>query len=79
MTAWRRDICISPKDVMTVELLPQLIEAGIASLKIEGRMKSPEYVAGVTRIYRKYIDLYFENPEEYKVDPTGYQGVAAAV
>ena len=60
---------LSPKDVMTVELLPQLIEAGIASLKIEGRMKSPEYVAGVTRIYRKYIDLYFENPEEYKVDP----------
>ena len=49
-----------------VEILPQLIEAGIASLKIEGRMKSPEYVAGVTRIYRKYIDLYFENPEEYK-------------
>ena len=37
---------LSPKDVMTVELLPQLIEAGIASLKIEGRMKSPEYVAG---------------------------------
>ena len=60
---------LSPKDVMTVEILPQLIEAGIASLKIEGRMKSPEYVAGVTRIYRKYIDLYFENPEEYKVDP----------
>lgn len=60
---------LSPKDVMTVELLPQLIEAGIASLKIEGRMKSPEYVAGVTRIYRKYIDLYFENPKEYKVDP----------
>lgn len=70
---------LSPKDVMTVEILPQLIEAGIASLKIEGRMKSPEYVAGVTRIYRKYIDLYFENSEEYNGRSRGYQGAAAAV
>ena len=59
---------LSPKDVMTIELLPELIEAGIASLKIEGRMKSPEYVAGVTGIYRKYIDLYFADPENYEVD-----------
>lgn len=59
---------LSPKDVMTVNILPELIEAGIASLKIEGRMKSPEYVAGVTGIYRKYIDLYFEDPENYEVD-----------
>ena len=59
---------LSPKDVMTVNILPELIEAGIASLKIEGRMKSPEYVAGVTGIYRKYIDLHFEDPENYEVD-----------
>jgi len=59
---------LSPKDIMTVNILPELIEAGIASLKIEGRMKSPEYVAGVTGIYRKYIDLYFEDPENYEVD-----------
>ena len=59
---------LSPKDVMTVNILPELIEAGIASLKIEGRMKSPEYVAGVTGIYRKYIDLYFKDPENYEVD-----------
>ncbi|WMI80243.1 DUF3656 domain-containing U32 family peptidase [Anaerotignum sp. MB30-C6] len=58
---------LSPKDIQTVSILPQLIEAGIASLKIEGRMKNPEYVAGVTGIYRKYIDLYFENPEHYEV------------
>ncbi|WP_317853684.1 DUF3656 domain-containing U32 family peptidase [Chakrabartyella piscis] len=58
---------LSPKDVQTVTILPQLIEAGIASLKIEGRMKNPEYVAGVTGIYRKYIDLYFANPEGYAV------------
>lgn len=58
---------LSPKDVATVTILPELIEAGIASLKIEGRMKNPEYVAGVTRIYRKYIDLYFADPDHYEV------------
>lgn len=59
---------MSPKDIETLEILPQLIEAGINSFKIEGRMKNPEYVAGVTAIYRKYIDLYFENPKGYEVD-----------
>lgn len=59
---------MSPKDVETLEILPQLIEAGINSFKIEGRMKNPEYVAGVTAIYRKYIDMYFEDPDGYKVD-----------
>ena len=59
---------MSPKDVETLEILPQLIEAGINSFKIEGRMKNPEYVAGVTAIYRKYIDMYFDDPENYKVD-----------
>ncbi|MFV0313784.1 MAG: DUF3656 domain-containing protein [Anaerotignum sp.] len=58
---------LSPKDIQTVSILPQLIEAGIASFKIEGRMKNPEYVAGVTGIYRKYIDLYFEDSENYEV------------
>ena len=56
------DICIdkgyllSPRDLCGLEFLPQLIKAGVSSLKIEGRMKTPEYVATVTRIYRKYID-----------------------
>lgn len=54
---------LSLKDMYTLRLLPELIEAGIDSLKIEGRMKSPEYVAGVTSIYRKYIDLYYANPD----------------
>lgn len=58
---------LSPKDIQTVTILPQLIEAGIASLKIEGRMKNPEYVAGVTGIYRKYIDMYFDDPDHYQV------------
>lgn len=49
---------LSLKDMCTIEHLPALIEAGIDSFKIEGRMKKPEYTAGVTAIYRKYIDLY---------------------
>lgn len=49
---------LSLKDLCTISLIPKLIETGIDSFKIEGRMKSPEYVAGVTSIYRKYIDLY---------------------
>ncbi|MCI1931195.1 MAG: DUF3656 domain-containing protein [Clostridia bacterium] len=59
---------LSCKDIETVTILPKLIEAGITSFKIEGRMKNPEYVAGVTKIYRKYIDTYINTPNEYKVD-----------
>ena len=60
---------LSPKDICTLRLLPDLIDAGIASLKIEGRMKSPEYAAGVTAMYRRYIDLYLEKGREgYRVD-----------
>lgn len=59
---------LSLKDMCTVELLGELIEAGIDSLKIEGRMKSPEYTAGVTGIYRKYIDRYYEDPGNYRVE-----------
>ncbi|MFQ9515296.1 MAG: peptidase U32 family protein [Eubacterium sp.] len=59
---------LSPKDICTLKILPQIIEAGVYSLKIEGRMKKLEYIAGVTSIYRKYIDLYLENPDKYKVE-----------
>ena len=58
---------LSTKDICTLELLPELLDSGVASLKIEGRMKSPEYVAGVTAIYRKYLDKYY-NQEPYIVD-----------
>lgn len=54
---------LSPKDLCTIEILPQLIEAGVYSLKIEGRMKKPEYTAGVVSIYRKYLDRYLANPK----------------
>ena len=52
---------LSPKDMNTLEILPQLLDMGIDSLKIEGRMKRPEYTAGVVSIYRKYIDRYMES------------------
>ena len=47
---------LSPQDLCTVDMVPQLVEAGVASLKIEGRMKSPEYVAAVVAVYRKALD-----------------------
>lgn len=49
---------LSPKDLCTIDYLAELSQAGVASLKIEGRMKFPEYVAAVTGIYRKYLDEY---------------------
>ena len=55
---------LSLKDMCTIEMIPELIEAGIDSFKIEGRMKKPEYAAGVTALYRKYIDLYYEKGAE---------------
>lgn len=58
---------LSSKDVCTLDILPELLETGVASLKIEGRMKTPEYVGTVTSIYRKYIDLLL-NKEKYIVD-----------
>lgn len=51
---------LSPKDICTLEIIPDLVDAGIDSFKIEGRMKKPEYVAGVISMYRKYTDLYLE-------------------
>ena len=58
---------LSPKDLCGLEFLPQLLKAGVTSLKIEGRMKTPEYVATVTRIYRKYLDLVEKNLQ-FKID-----------
>ena len=54
------DYVMSPKDLCTIEFIDQLIEAGINSFKIEGRKRSPEYVAKSVSIYRQAIGLYFE-------------------
>lgn len=55
---------LSPKDICTLEMIPQLVEAGIDSFKIEGRMKKPEYAAFVSYMYRKYTDLYLSRGKE---------------
>ena len=63
---------LNMKDMCTVEILPELLRAGICSLKIEGRMKKPEYTAGVVSVYRKYLDRYAENPDavSWRVEET---------
>ena len=61
---------LSLKDLCTLDLIPDILEAGVCSLKIEGRMKSPRYTAGVVSMYRKYVDMYLKNGRNgYKVDP----------
>ena len=65
----KEEFCpLSLKDIWTIEILPEMIEAGVTSLKIEGRMKQPAYTAGVTGMYRKYLDFLFEKgPANYHV------------
>lgn len=61
------------KDLCMIEHIPDLLDAGIDSLKIEGRMKTALYVATVARTYRKAIDDYLESPEKYQVNMGWYQ------
>ena len=60
------------KDLCMIEHIPELIEAGIDSFKIEGRMKTALYVATVARTYRKAIDDYLTSPEKYKENMDWY-------
>lgn len=60
---------MSSKDLCMIEHIPKLCESGIASLKIEGRMKSAYYTAVVTNAYRMAIDAYCANPTGYRFDP----------
>jgi putative protease len=57
------------KDLCMIEHIPELIRAGITSLKIEGRMKGINYLASVVKTYRNAIDRYISTPETYKTDP----------
>jgi putative protease len=54
-----RRYLLSPRDLAGLDVLPDLVRAGVASLKIEGRLKSPEYVASITRVYRRALDEIF--------------------
>lgn len=60
---------LSTRDLCSLDYIPRLINCGVTSFKIEGRMKSPEYVATVTKIYRKYIDLALSG-KPYIIDET---------
>lgn len=61
------------KDLCMIEHIPELVEAGIDSLKIEGRMKTALYVATVARTYRKAIDDYFDSPDKYRENMSWYK------
>lgn len=58
-----------PTSLNTIELLPELFKANIASVKIEGRQRSPAYVTQVTKVWRQAIDRYKKSPETYQVEP----------
>jgi len=60
---------MNSRDLCLVEYLPELLAAGVNSLKIEGRMKSRYYVAAVTRVYRAALDCYLADPDSYVFDP----------
>ena len=56
-----RKYLLSPQDLAGLEILPELVRTGVSSLKIEGRLKSPEYVANITRVYRQTLDRLANN------------------
>ena len=60
------------KDLCMIEYLPELIQSGISSFKIEGRMKTPYYVGTIVRAYRDAIDSYFESAEKYEQNKMCY-------
>ncbi len=59
---------LNSKDLNSVSILPEIIDTGVSSLKIEGRNKSVHYVSSVVKVYREAIDSYFDNPSEYRVE-----------
>lgn len=71
----RGTFIMNSKDLCMIEHIDKLIESGVYSLKIEGRVKSEYYVATVIQAYRRAIDAYYENPNEYKYDPRLYDEI----
>jgi len=74
----RGTFIFNSKDLCMIEHIPEIIEAGITSVKIEGRMKSSYYVATVVRAYREVIDAYYREGEEYKFDPVWMEEISKA-
>lgn len=69
---------LSPKDLALITKIPELVRSGVASLKIEGRMKRPEYVYSVVKAYRKALDRYAREPEQFRVYPEELQELEQA-
>lgn len=57
---------MNSKDLCLIQYIPEIIETGVSSMKIEGRMKSLHYTATVTSVYKQALDLYYQNPEDYQ-------------
>lgn len=68
-TDYREAFSMSAVDMGMIHHIPDLVNSGIDSFKIEGRMKSIHYVSTVTNVYRKAIDTYLADPENYEMDP----------
>ena len=73
-----RRYLLSPQDLSGLEVLPDLVRAGVASLKIEGRLKSPEYVASITRVYRQALDQVMLELEGGRPRPPSERGSSVA-
>lgn len=74
----RGTFIFNSKDLCMIRHIPELVNAGISSFKIEGRMKSSYYVATVVKAYREAIDAYYNDPSGYKFDEEWYQEVCKA-
>jgi len=70
---------MSPNDICIIDELTELVEAGIDSFKIDGILKSPEYILEVTKLYRKAIDLAVEEPDQYEDEKDGLLAAAEAI
>ncbi len=68
----RGSFIFNSKDLCMIEHIPELVNSGISSMKIEGRVKTAYYVATVVGAYRREIDRYFANPDEYVFNSDGY-------
>ena len=71
-----RRYLLSPQDLAGLEVLPDLVRAGVASLKIEGRLKTPEYVANITRVYRQALGQFTTRNDGDYAAPMGTIEVA---
>jgi putative protease len=70
---------MSPNDICIIDELTELVEAGIDSFKIDGILKTPEYILGATKLYRKAIDLAVENPDQYDDEKDDLLAAAEAI